>query len=128
VLIAVAGVSRLTWKSIDHRRRWAKWHGYPVNGEGVLADASFHRVWTSPISHIDYYLKPVMTEELDRLGPAPHGYMVMRGGGEPEGYVGVGIHHREMIWPVPKPDLMGLATRAALGKDLPYIRHKPPEL
>jgi hypothetical protein len=82
----------------------------------------------APISHIDYYLKPVIAEELDRLGKAPHGYMVIRSEGEPEGYVAVGIHHGEMVWPVSKPDLMVLGMRVALGKDLPYIKHKPPEL
>jgi hypothetical protein len=106
---------------MDMHRRWQRWQGYPTTADEILADASYQYEWTSNITHFDYYLKAITTDEARKLGKAPPCYRLYLIENQPESYVGVGIHHGRMIEDIPHPDALALGMRAVLGK--PFIKH-----
>jgi len=99
-------------------------YAFAKTAREVTQDPSYAHVWTSPGSHIAYYVKAVLTQDLQQMTDPPlHRRIVLED--EPESYMYVGILDGQLVNQVPKSDLTTLGLRVSLGTGLPFIKNKP---
>ena len=99
-------------------------YAFAKTAREVTQDASYVHVWTSPGSHMAYYVKAVLTQDLQQMTDPPlHKRIVLQD--EPESYLYVGILDNQIVPQLPNSDLPTLGLRVSLGNGLPFIKDKP---